>query len=141
MAASIALNSIPERDFTAAYNLLIYLVNQSPKINNYLQQICTNLSKPITSSPIHGPGLALNALTTIFNLLAPDDAVRGRVFGAILRLIRANGLFDTLRPQLKSLDKWIADWDLEEDEARQLFGQIADVAEDAGEEEYVVIVA
>jgi len=54
----------------------------------------------------------------------------------IIRLVRANGLFDTLRPQLKSLDSWIAQWELDEEEARQLYSQIADVAEDAGEEEY-----
>jgi len=55
----------------------------------------------------------------------------------IIRLVRANSLFDTLRPQLKSLDSWITQWDLDEEEARQLYSQIADVAEDAGEEEYV----
>ncbi|KAG9241643.1 hypothetical protein BJ878DRAFT_519648 [Calycina marina] len=135
VSASVALNSIPERDFTAAYNLLIYLVNQSPKINNYLQPICTNLLKPITSSPIHGPGLALNALTTVFNLLAPDNQVRGRVFQTIVRLVRANGLFDTLRSQLKNLDNWILEWKMDEDEARNMYILIADVAEENGQEE------
>ncbi|KAH8603037.1 hypothetical protein B0O99DRAFT_18352 [Bisporella sp. PMI_857] len=136
VAASIALNSIPERDFTAAYNLLIYLVNQSPNINNFLQQICANLSKPITSSPIHGPGLALNALTAIFNLLSPDNSVRSKVFLTILRLVKSNGFYDTLRSQLKHLDSWIKEWDLDDEDARQLYGTVADVAADAGEEEY-----
>jgi translation initiation factor 3 subunit M len=40
-----------------------------------------------------------------------------------------------LRPQLKKLDTWIEQWDVDEEDQRKLFGQIADVAEDAGEEE------
>jgi translation initiation factor 3 subunit M len=86
VTASIALSSIPEKEFTAAYNLLIFLVLQSPSVNMFLPRICDNLSKPITSSPINGPGLALNALTTIFNLLKPENEVRMNVFQASSRI-------------------------------------------------------
>jgi translation initiation factor 3 subunit M len=120
VAQSIALNSIPEKEFTAAYNLLIYLVIQSPSVNTFLPRICDNLSKPITSSPINGPGLALNALTTIFNLLQPDNEVRFNVFQAILRLIKNNGLFELLRSQLTHLDAWISEWDVDEEDQRKL---------------------
>src|SRR5258708_36637278 len=75
VTASTALNSTSEKEFTAAYNLLVYLVLQSPNANMFLPRICENLSKPITSSPINGPGLPLNKLTTIFNLLPPDNNV------------------------------------------------------------------
>ena len=68
VTASTSLNSTSEKEFTAAYNLLIYLVLQSPSVNMFLPRICDNLSKPVTSSPLNGPGLALNILTTIFNL-------------------------------------------------------------------------
>ncbi len=135
VAQSIALNSIPEKEFTAAYNLLIYLVIQSPSVNTFLPRICDNLSKPITSSPINGPGLALNALTTIFNLLQPDNEVRFNVFQAILRLIKNNGLFELLRSQLTHLDAWISEWDVDEEDQRKLYVMVADIAEDAGEDE------
>lgn len=132
---SIALNATPEKEFTAAYNLLIYLVVQSPSVNMFLPRICDNLSKPITSSPINGPGLALNVLTTVFNLLPPDNDVRFHVFSAVLRLIKTHGLFETLRPQLKKLDNWVKEWETDEEDQRKMYSQITDIAEDAGEYE------
>lgn len=134
VTASIALNSTPEKEFTAAYNLLVYLVIQSPSVNMFLPRICDNLSKPITSSPTNGPGLALSVLTTVFNLLAPDNDVRFHVFQAILRLVKLNGMFEQLEPQLKKLDTWIEEWDVDEDDQRKLYGQIADTADDCGKE-------
>ena len=135
VTASPVLNSAPEKEFTAAYNLLIYLIIQSPNVNMFLPKVCENLSRPITSSPINGTGLALSVLTTLFNLLKPDNEVRYNVFQAILRLVKTGGLYEMLRPQLKKLDTWIKQWDVDEEDQRKLFGQIADVAEDAGEEE------
>ena len=135
VTASTALNATPEKEFTAAYNLLVYLVIQSPSVNIFLPKICDNLSRPITSSPVNGSGLALSVLTTIFNLLAPDNDVRFNVFQAILRLVKTSGLFEMLRLQLKKLDTWVQEWDLDEEDQRKLFGLVADVAEDAGEEE------
>ena len=135
VTASVALNAAPEKEFTAAYNLLVYLVIQSPSVNSFLPKVCENLSRPITSSPVNGPGLALSALTTIFNLLAPDNEVRFNVFQQILKLVKSSGLFETLRPQLKKLDTWVQEWELDEEDQRKLFGMVADVAEDAGEEE------
>jgi translation initiation factor 3 subunit M len=135
VTASTALNSSPEKEFTAAYNLLVYLVIQSPSVNIFLPRICENLSRPIISSPVNGPGLALSVLTTVFNLLQPDNEVRFNVFQAILRLVKTSGLFEMLRPQLKKLDTWLVEWDVDDEDQRKLFGQIADAAEDAGEEE------
>ncbi|TAQ88391.1 hypothetical protein B7494_g3252 [Chlorociboria aeruginascens] len=135
VTASTVLNSSPEKEFTAAYNLLVYLVIQSPSVNIFLPRICENLSKPVTSSPANGSGLALNILSTVFNLLKPDNDVRFNVFQAILRLVKNSGLFEMLRPQLKKLDSWIVEWDVDEEDQRKLFGQIADVAEDSGDEE------
>ena len=135
VTASPALNSAPEKEFTAAYNLLVYLVIQSPNVNMFLPKICENISRPITSSPTNGSGLALSVLTTLFNLLQPDNEVRYNVFQAILRLVKTSGLFEMLRPQLKKLETWIEQWEVDEEDQRKLFGQIADVAEDAGEEE------
>lgn len=132
VTASAGLNSYPEKEFTAAYNLLVYLVMQSPNVNMFLPRMCDNLSKPVTSG--HGTGLALNVLTTIFNLLSADNEVRFNVFQSILRIVKASGSFETLKPQLKKLDQWIEEWDLDEEDQRKVFGQLADAAEDGSEE-------
>lgn len=134
VTASVALNSTPEKEFTAAYNLLVYLVVQSPSVNMFLPRMCENLSKPITSSPMNGAGLALNVLTTIFNLLQPDNDVRFNVFQAILRLVKNSGLFEMLRPQLIKLDAWLLEWEVDEEDQRKLYCQIADIAEESGED-------
>ncbi|CAL8579735.1 hypothetical protein XPA_005468 [Xanthoria parietina] len=129
------LNSAPEKEFIAAYNLLVHLVRQSSNPNMFLPKICQNLSAPITSSKSNGPGLALSVLTTIFNILPQDNDVRYHVFLAILRVVRASGSFELLRPQLKNLDSWILQWETDEEDQRKLYLSIADVAEEAGEEE------
>lgn len=133
--ASPVLNSAPEKEFTAAYNLLIYLLVQSPNVNNFLQKVCENLSRPITTSPQNGSGLALFQLTTLFNLLKSDNDVRTNVFSAILRLVKTSGNYDVLKPMLKKLPGWLQEWDLDEEDTRKMYGQIADAAKDGGEEE------
>lgn len=137
ITASRALNAAPEREFVAAYNLLVYLVIQSPNVNMFLPKVCENLSKPITSSPVNGNGLALSVLTTLFNLLQEQNAVRYHVFGAILQAVKRSGLFEMLRPELKKLEEWFALWKTDAEEQREMFVQVADVAEEAGEDEYV----
>ena len=103
----------------------------------FLPKICQHLSNPITSAPIHGPGLALSILTTIFNILNTASETRYRVFQSMLKVIRANGLFETLQSQLKNLDAWLQEWETDEEDSRILFVEIADIAEDAGELEFV----
>ncbi|KAL8949765.1 MAG: hypothetical protein Q9183_007573, partial [Haloplaca sp. 2 TL-2023] len=129
------LNSAPEKEFIAAYNLLVHLVRQSSKINMFLPKMCQNLSTPVTSSKSNGPGLALSVLTTIFNILPQDNDVRYHVFLAILRVIRSSGSFELLRPQLKNLDSWIAQWETDEEDQRKLYLTIAEAAEEGSEEE------
>ena len=124
---------IVSSEFTAAYNLLIHLIRQSPNNDKFLPKICQNLSQPITSSPSNGPGLALSILSTIFNTLPSSNDVRYHVFLAILRVIRSSSLFDTLRPQLKNLDSWVAEWDTDAEDQRTLYLNIADAAGEAGD--------
>ncbi|EPE29252.1 hypothetical protein GLAREA_00412 [Glarea lozoyensis ATCC 20868] len=133
VTASAGLNSYPEKEFTAAYNLLVYLVMQSPNVNMFLPRMCGNLSNTKSFSSANGTGLALNVLTTIFNLLSADNEVRFDVFQAILKNVKGTISFETLRPQLKKLDQWVEEWDLDEEEQRKLFALIVAVADDAGE--------
>ncbi|KAF2842649.1 PCI-domain-containing protein [Patellaria atrata CBS 101060] len=135
VTASAVLNSAPEKEFIAAYNLLIHLVRQSPNINMFLPKICQNLSTPITSSPANGGGLALSVLSTIFNILQSDNDTRYHVLIAILRVVRGTSNFETIKPQLKNLDAWLSSWESDEEEARSLYLAISDAAKEAGEEE------
>ncbi|KAF2683257.1 eukaryotic translation initiation factor 3 subunit M [Lentithecium fluviatile CBS 122367] len=133
---SQALNQAPEKEFIAAYNLLIHLVRQSPNVGMFLPKICAHLSAPITSSPANGGGLALSILGTVFNTLPQDHhEMRYHILLTILRVIRATSNFETLRPQLKQLDAWLEDWEMEESDDRKLYLAVSDVAGDAGEDE------
>ncbi|MCJ1339976.1 hypothetical protein MMC09_005269 [Bachmanniomyces sp. S44760] len=132
---STILNAAPEKEFIAAYNLLVHLVRQSPNLDRFLPKICQNLSQPITSSPANGPGLALSVLTTIFNILPSDNDTRYHVFLAILRVVRSSSTFENLKSQLQNLDSWIAQWETDEEDQRKLYLGIADVAEESGEVE------
>ena len=124
-------------EFTAAYNLLIHLSNQSPSRNMFLARICSYLSdQPVTSSAQFGPSLALTTLTTIFNILPNKSSSRYHVFLAILKVIRStsnNAAFDALIPQLDTnVPKWVVAWGLDDEDARSLHIAIADVAAASG---------
>lgn len=124
-------------EFTAAYNLLIHLSNQSPSRDKFLARICSYLSEqPVTSSAQFGPSLALTTLTTIFNILPNESSSRYHVFLAILKVIRStsnNAAFDALTPQLETnVPKWVEAWNLDDEDARSLHIAIADVAAASG---------
>lgn len=128
---------IGSAEFTAAYNLLIHLSNQSPSRDMFLARICSYLSEqPVTSSTQFGPSLALTTLTTIFNILPNDSQSRYHVFLAILKVIRStsnNAAFDALTPQLDTnVPKWVVAWELDDEDARSLHVAIADVAAASG---------
>jgi translation initiation factor 3 subunit M len=120
-------------EIIAAYNLLVYIVRQAPKPEMFLSRICTYLSKPISSSPANGAGLALAILSTVFNTVPADSEARFHIFMTILSVIKSSTNFETLKPQLKNLDNWIEEWDIEEDEQRRLFLELAEAAQSAGE--------
>ncbi|KAJ9606138.1 hypothetical protein H2200_009099 [Cladophialophora chaetospira] len=127
------LNGAPEREFTAAYNLLISLSSQSSISDQIFARLCGYLSdSPLTSSPVYGPALALQTLTTIFNVISSTNEIRYHVFLAILKVIRATSstqTFEALIPQLEiNIPVWLSSWGLDEEEARTLYLAITDVA-------------
>ncbi|RMZ75859.1 hypothetical protein DV737_g5065, partial [Chaetothyriales sp. CBS 132003] len=119
-----ALNGAPEKEFSAAYNLLISLCLSSSQPEQLFGRICQYLKKPITSSPAFGSSLALSALATIFNVLPSTSKARYHVFETILGLIRtssATSSFEALVPQLEeNVNAWIAAWKLDDDEQESL---------------------
>lgn len=133
--ASHFLNSVPEKEFTAAYNLLIHLVLQAKEPKKYLPTVCQNLVKPITSSPTHGFTLASGALSTIFNLLDVNNPLRYNVFMQIVRFLRTHGQFELLKPRLKNLELWFEEWKVDEDNQRALYVEVSDAAAESGDEE------
>ncbi|KAG6035660.1 hypothetical protein E4U41_005990 [Claviceps citrina] len=134
VAASPGLSTVPEKEYTAASNLLIHLVLQSADPKKYLQTLCASLAKVPVNSSVHGPGLSLNALTTVFNLLPQEDVIRARIFLEIVKFLKAHGLFDTLRPYLEKLPEWLESWDASEEIERLIYENVAEAAWEAGEE-------
>ena len=135
VTASSVLNGAPERELQAAYNLLIHLISQAKEPEKYLPPVCKYLTSPITSSPQNGSGIALGILSTLFNTVPPDDDVRYHVLLAIIDLIRTSGNYQTLQPQLKNVDSWVTQWELESDEARKLYLTVSDAAAAANQSE------
>ncbi|KAF4310174.1 hypothetical protein GTA08_BOTSDO03065 [Botryosphaeria dothidea] len=138
VTASAVLNVAPEKgenEFVAAYNLLIHLVRQSPSVNMYLPPMCKNVSKPITSSPANSTGLSLSVLTTIFNILKPENDSRYHVFLAVVDVVKNSSTFETLKPQLKHIDSWLAQWESDEEEQRKLYLAVTDAAQGNGDDE------
>ena len=113
----------------------MHLVRQSPEPDKFLPKICQNLVLSVSTSPANGAGLALSVLTTIFNLLPQDSDSRYHVFLALLKVVRASSSFDSIRSQLKNLDTWLVQWEIDEDDQKDLFLSISDVAEEAGEKD------
>ncbi|KAK6365751.1 hypothetical protein LTS17_011138 [Exophiala oligosperma] len=134
------LNSAPEREFTAAYNLLISLSLQSPSSEQFFARICQYLSEqPLTSSPAFGSSLALQTLTTIFNVLPLTSDARYHVFLAVLKVIKSSAsaqIFEALIPQLETnIPNWLSTWQLDDEDARTLYLTVADVASETGHDD------
>ena len=134
--ASSFLHSAPEKDIVGAYNLLIHLViNESKESKKYLPALCTNLHKPFPSSPHNGPNIALTAFQAIFNLLEPASEVRYHVFGEVLKFCKAQGFWENFKLCLKDLPSWLEKWEVDEDDQRKLYMNIADFAMESGDDE------
>ncbi|EMC91502.1 hypothetical protein BAUCODRAFT_80053 [Baudoinia panamericana UAMH 10762] len=151
VAASSALNSAPERELQAAYNLLIHLIHQAPKPQIFLPRVCHFLTSPISSasSPQTGNGIALGILGTLFNTIQPEDVSRYHVLLAIVTVVGRSGTYINLRPQLADVDEWVKQWeatseDFDSEDAQKLYLEISKAAAasnspDAAEESYLYL--
>ncbi|KIV94323.1 hypothetical protein PV10_02097 [Exophiala mesophila] len=134
------LHSAPEREFTAAYNLLISLSTQSSILDQIFARLCQYLSEqPISSSPTYGPSLALQTLSTIFNVLPSSSESRYHVFLAILKVIKSSNStqsFEALKSQLDTnVPHWLSAWQLDDDDKQEFYVTLADVASSVGYED------
>jgi translation initiation factor 3 subunit M len=100
-----------------------------------LPVLCRQLANPVASSPNNSAGLSLSVLTTVFNIIEPDNDVRYHVFKAIIKVVKSSGTFEDLEPQLAKLDNWLSEWEMDEEDQRSLYLEVAEVASEASEEE------
>lgn len=119
---------------------MISLSSQSSIRDQIFARICQYLSEqPITSSPNYGNALAIQTLTTIFNVLPLASESRYHVFLAILKVLKSitsPQSFDALIPQLETnIPNWLSAWQLDDEDARNLYLAVADVASTTSNED------
>ncbi|KAJ2899754.1 hypothetical protein MKZ38_002828 [Zalerion maritima] len=129
VVASTALHTMPEAQFQPAYNMLLYLVFESPNYKIFLPKICEHLcSKQVSSSPVNGPLLAIFELQNIFNLLNVDSDMRYNAFGALLRFVKEHGQFEGMKQWIHTMPRWFELWGTKPEDQRILYVKIADTA-------------
>ncbi|EEQ34526.1 PCI domain-containing protein [Microsporum canis CBS 113480] len=136
--AAPVLNAAPEKGIYP-FSQPFSPFSGSSSVDMFLPKICAFLAKPMPSSPLHGPSIALSILATVFNTLDADDSSRYHVFLAVMAVIRSTSsalAFEALKSQLANqLPGWIESWDLDEDETQKLHMSISDAARAAGDAE------
>jgi translation initiation factor 3 subunit M len=107
----------------------------------FFAKLCDQLSQPMTNQQ-HGTGIALTILSTMFNIIPPDQDARYHVFMAMLKVLKAANSFEALKSQLANLEQWLNTWEMDEEDQRTMYLAVADVAKEAGEkqEEYAYII-
>lgn len=133
--ASSVLSSAPEKEVTPSYNLLVHIVLQSSQVPEHIPAILAHLAQPLTNSSHNGPAVVISILTTLFNVIPTESSLRLLVFTAILKTVQKHGFYDVLAPQLKHLQRWFGEWAASPDDIRAILVTVADIAEEAGDEE------
>jgi hypothetical protein len=118
-------------DFEPAYNLLIHLVLTSKSTETLLPQVITNLSTP-PSFP-QGPSVSIAVLATIFNVIPEYPTLQFRVFKTILSISQEYNLYDYVSPYFKSVNQWLKEWNVSEQDRTQIWTTIISMAEKAGD--------
>jgi translation initiation factor 3 subunit M len=116
-------------DFEPAYNLLIHLILTSKSAETLLPQVITNLSTP-PSFP-QGAAVSIAVLATIFNVIPEYPTLQFQVFNAILSISQENNLYDYVSPYFKSVNQWLKEWNISEEERTQVWATIIPMAEKA----------
>ena len=116
-------------DFEPAYNLLIHLILTSKSTETLLPQVITNLSPP-PSFP-QGAAVSIAVLATIFNVIPEYPTLQFQVFNAILSISQENNLYDYVSPYFKSVNQWLKEWNISEEERTQVWATIIPMAEKA----------
>jgi hypothetical protein len=116
-------------EFESAYNLLIHLVLASKSAETLLPQIIADLASP-PSFP-QGPSLSIAVLATLFNVISEYPALQFQVFKTILSISKENNLYDYVSPYFKSVNPWLKEWNVSEQDQSQIWATIISMAETA----------
>jgi translation initiation factor 3 subunit M len=126
------INAILE--FEPAYNLLINLVLTSESATKYVPQIITSLTTPPSFE--QGPSVSIAVLSTIFNTIPDYPALRFRVFQTILSISQEHNLYDYVSAYFASINQWLDEWKVTEEERMQVWQTIIAMAEKAEDRYY-----
>jgi translation initiation factor 3 subunit M len=116
-------------DFEPAYNLLINLILSSTQISTLLPQVIYNLATPPPFP--QGPALSIAVLTTIFNVIPNHPSIRFQVFRVVLAISQEYNLYDYISPYFPSVNEWLADWEVSEEDRADVWKTIISMAEKA----------
>lgn len=81
--------------------------------------------------------MSIHALSTIFNVLPASSPLRYSVLRTTIGVVAEYGMYETLAPQLKNVEKWIGEWQSSAEDTRNLYLVIAGIAEKSKDDEYV----
>jgi translation initiation factor 3 subunit M len=123
-------------DFEPAYNLLIHLILITATTQELLPQVISNLATPL-SFP-QGPSISIAVLSTIFNVIPEYPAIQFQVFRTILSISQEHNLYDYVSPYFKSVNQWLKEWNMTDEQRTQVWATIIPMAEKA-EDRFVLI--
>ncbi|KAF9961519.1 hypothetical protein BGZ72_003357 [Mortierella alpina] len=124
---SKTLLEAPEKEFEAAFNLLVAIaLNDASKTG--LEQIL----KTIVSEPTQKSTLKFKVLSNIFNTLPANSPLRLQVFTSIVELAVATDDMDLVLPQLQYVPSWISEWGVGVEAERTLLLTVSDRLKETG---------
>ncbi|KAG9323729.1 hypothetical protein KVV02_006452 [Mortierella alpina] len=124
---SKTLLEAPEKEFEAAFNLLVAIaLNDANKAG--LEQIL----KTIVSEPTQKTTLKFKVLSNIFNTLPSNSSLRLPVFTSIVELAVATDDMDLVLPQLQYVPSWISEWSVGVEAERTLLLTVSDRLKETG---------
>ncbi|KAF9987907.1 hypothetical protein BGZ75_010315 [Mortierella antarctica] len=124
---SKTLLEAPEKEFEAAFNLLVAIaLNDANKTG--LEQIL----KTIVSEPTQKTTLKFKVLSNIFNTLPANSPLRLPVFTSIVELAVATDDMDLVLPQLQYVPSWISEWGVGVEAERTLLLAVSDRLKETG---------
>ncbi|KAF9966706.1 hypothetical protein BGZ70_001541 [Mortierella alpina] len=124
---SKTLLEAPEKEFEAAFNLLVAIA-LSDASKTGLEQIL----KTVIAEPAQKTTLKFKVLSNIFNTLPANSPLRLPVFTSIVELAVASDDMDLVLPQLQYVPNWISEWGVGVEAERTLLMTVSDRLKETG---------
>ncbi|KAF9281395.1 hypothetical protein BGZ68_006655 [Mortierella alpina] len=124
---SKTLLEAPEKEFEAAFNLLVAIV-----LNDTNKTGLDQILKTVVSEPTQKTTLKFKVLSNIFNTLPANSPLRLPVFTSIVELAVATDDMDLVLPQLQYVPSWISEWGVGVEAERTLLLTVSDRLKETG---------